>query len=77
VAEALITKKPEGTYLVITDAGPGFDPRDYINLDPARATKRNGRGIAQARTISFDKVTYNKKGNQVMGFVSSEAELDW
>lgn len=77
VAEALVTRKKEGTYVVITDAGPGFDPRAYINLDPARALNRNGRGIAQARTVSFDKMTYSKKGNQVMGFVSSEEELDW
>jgi DNA-binding response OmpR family regulator len=77
VAEALVTRKPEGTYVVITDAGPGFDPRAYVNLDPARAMKRSGRGIAQARTISFDKLTYNKIGNQVMGFVSSEETIEW
>jgi DNA-binding response OmpR family regulator/anti-sigma regulatory factor (Ser/Thr protein kinase) len=77
VAEALVTKKPDGTYVVITDAGRGFDPRAYMNLDPARAMKRSGRGIAQARTISFDKLTYNKTGNQVMGFVSCEETIDW
>lgn len=77
VADVLVTRKPEGTYMVITDAGPGFDPRAFINLDPTRATRRIGRGIAQARTISFDKLTFNKDGNQVMGFVSNEAELDW
>lgn len=77
IAEVLVTKKPEGTYVVITDGGSGFDPRAYVVLDPARARKRNGRGIAQARTISFDKVTYNKIGNQVMGFVSNEAQLAW
>ncbi|TAL36153.1 MAG: response regulator [Alphaproteobacteria bacterium] len=53
----------------ITDEGPGFDWRNYIQLDPARAFDSSGRGIAQAAAISFDEIAYNEKGNAVTATV--------
>ena len=55
----------------VTDEGLGFDWRNYIQLDPARAFDSSGRGIAQAATISFDEIAYNDKGNIVTATVFS------
>lgn len=75
--EAVITQKDDGIYLVITDQGNGFNWHRYMTIDPSRASDTHGRGIAQARAISFDKLTYNEKGNQVVAVVSKKQNLEW
>lgn len=75
--EAIITKKPEGIYAVITDMGPGFDWQKFMMIEPSRAKDNHGRGIAQARAISFDKLSYNQTGNQAIAFVSMASHLEW
>ena len=76
-ANAVITRKEEGIYIVVTDEGEGFVWQSYMSIDPARAGDNHGRGIAQARASSFDKLTFNEKGNQAIGFVGREMRLDW
>jgi CheY-like chemotaxis protein len=49
----------------ITDEGQGFDFRQYLELDPARAFEPNGRGIALARMMSFSRLEYQGVGNVV------------
>ena len=49
----------------ITDQGAGFDWEHYLEMDPTRAFDSHGRGIAMARMLSFDKITYLGSGNQV------------
>lgn len=49
--------------LLIHDDGPGFDWRQYCELDPARALEPNGRGIALARQIAFPDLEYLGGGN--------------
>ncbi len=51
--------------LSITDMGNGFDWRPYMEIEPSRATHGNGRGIAKANLLGFDRVTYVGKGNEV------------
>lgn len=51
--------------VTIADEGPGFDWRPYMEIEPSRATKGNGRGIAKANLISFDNLTYHGNGNKV------------
>lgn len=75
--EAIITRKPEGVYAVITDMGEGFPWKKYMMIEPSRAMDNHGRGIAQARSISFDKLTYNQQGNQAIAFVSTSSVIDW
>jgi DNA-binding response OmpR family regulator len=53
----------------IEDAGPGFDWRAYLDYDAARAFDPNGRGIAIARAMSFDELTYHGRGNLVVATV--------
>lgn len=75
--EAIITRKEDGIYVVITDKGPGFDWRKFMMIEPSRAHDNHGRGIAQARALSFDKLTFNESGNQVIGFVSLSRQIEW
>lgn len=74
---ATITHKQGGVYVVIEDEGAGFDWKRYLQIDPARAGDNHGRGIAQANAMSFDKLTYNEKGNKAVGFVSYKTQLQW
>ena len=76
-AEAAITRKDEGVYAVITDQGTGFEWRRYMSIDPSRAGDNHGRGIAQARAMNFDRLTYNDQGNQAIAFISAQPRLEW
>ena len=51
--------------VLISDQGNGFDPRPFMEIEPSRATKANGRGIAKANLLCFDRIAYLGKGNQV------------
>ena len=75
--DAVLARKTDGIYVVITDQGDGFQWQEFLSIDPSRAGDNHGRGIAQARMLSFDKLTYNAKGNQVVGFVRHLQELEW
>ncbi len=75
--EAVITHKDNGIYAVITDQGNGFNWKRYLTIEPSRAKDNNGRGIAQANAISFDKLTFNEKGNQAIAFVSKAPQIQW
>lgn len=55
--------------LQVTDEGAGFNWRPYLTADPAHAAPVNGRGIALARQFSFDRLQYNRSGNQVRAYV--------
>lgn len=77
VVEAAITRKDNGVYVVITDPGEGFHWKKYMNIDPSRASDNHGRGIAQANAVSFDKLTFNEKGNQAIAFVNNKVSLKW
>jgi CheY-like chemotaxis protein/anti-sigma regulatory factor (Ser/Thr protein kinase) len=76
-AEAVLTRKEDGIYFIVTDEGNGFNWRKYMMIDPSRAGDNHGRGIAQANAVSFDKLAYNAKGNQVVAFVSGHQQLEW
>lgn len=75
--DVVIARRPDGIFVVITDPGKGFDWKSWIALDPARAGETHGRGIACARSISFDKITYNPAGNQVAAFSRNTAPMSW
>lgn len=51
--------------LFVRDAGRGFDWKRYLEIDPQRARDLNGRGIALARSVSFDALHYSASGNEV------------
>lgn len=76
-ATATVAHKDDGTYVIIEDQGEGFQWQRYMRIDPARAGDNHGRGIAQANTMSFDKLKYNEKGNQAVAFVGNKGRLEW
>jgi CheY-like chemotaxis protein len=49
----------------ITDQGQGFDWNAYLDMAPDRVFDNHGRGIAMARMLSFDRLEYRGRGNQV------------
>ncbi len=71
-AELTIARRDDGLYAVVRDDGSGFDWRPYMVIDPARAGHDHGRGIAQARAASFDRLAYNESGNQAVAFVRNK-----
>lgn len=50
-------------HFTIRDQGEGFDWRNYLELDPARAFDSHGRGIAMARMLAFASLEYLERGN--------------
>lgn len=58
-------QNPSQMMVTIMDEGQGFDWRPFLEIEPSRATQASGRGIAKANMISFDKIIYSGKGNQV------------
>lgn len=76
-ATATVAHKEDGVYVIIEDQGEGFKWQRYMTIDPARAGDNHGRGIAQANTMSFDKLRYNEKGNQAVAYVSFKGRLEW
>lgn len=51
--------------IVIEDAGNGFDFKKYLDVDTARMTDPNGRGIAITKMYAFDEMEYIGNGNKV------------
>ncbi|MGE0408695.1 MAG: hypothetical protein AB7P23_05460 [Amphiplicatus sp.] len=74
VAEAVLARRDDGVYVVIKDAGAGFDWSEFVKFSPARAAHRNGRGIQVARLTCFDKLSFNETGNLVSVFTSASGD---
>ncbi|HEY7774549.1 MAG TPA: response regulator [Marinagarivorans sp.] len=74
--EAFYQRQEDGHYLKIRDCGKGFNWRKYLKVDPPRALQSHGRGIAQAHSMSFDKISYNEAGNEVTAFVAYDSDND-
>lgn len=53
----------------VTDQGRGFDWTRYLAVDAFRSSATHGRGIALARMVSFDELSYEGSGNTVVGIV--------
>lgn len=74
--ELVFTRRSEGCYVSVRDPGPGFQWRDYLTFDPARAPHAHRRGIAQAAS-RFDKLAFNEAGNEAVAFLGRESQLTW
>lgn len=75
--DVLAAHKPEGIFVVITDPGPGFKWQNWMTIDPARSNEMHGRGIVKARSVSFDSLTYNPAGNQVVAHTKDVPDVAW
>lgn len=70
--DVVLQRKPDGMYLQISDEGEGFEWWRYLEIDPCRATHPNGRGIALANKISFDRLQFTHNGSRVLGVVDTQ-----
>lgn len=71
--DIVLQRKPEGIYLQVSDEGKGFEWWRYLEIDPSRATHPNGRGIALANKISFDRLQFTQDGSRVLAVVENHA----
>lgn len=67
--ELRLDRKADELRFTIRDEGPGFLWNGYLTVDPKRAFDNHGRGIAIARSMSFDSVEYRGTGNEVVATV--------
>ena len=67
--EIVFERRPIDLVFTIRDQGQGFDWQRYLDFDPDRVFDPNGRGIAMARTTSFDSIEYQGNGNTVVATV--------
>ena len=70
-------RNEKGIYVSIKDQGAGFNWRQYLTIDPARAADNHGRGIARARAASFTNIKYNEAGNQVVVHTDNNKTMEW
>lgn len=64
-AELTFTRAGSHARFTIRDEGAGFDWKNYLEMDPARAFDSHGRGIAMARQLAFESLEYQGTGNVV------------
>ena len=72
-ASVQFRREAEWLLLTVSDPGPGFDWHSWLRFDPARAAAKNGRGIAQAHLLAFDRLQFNEAGNVVTALVRRTA----
>lgn len=68
-AIARFRRLPDRIELEVEDQGEGFEWKPFLELYPERALDPNGRGIAMARQLSFDRLEYQGRGNRVLAVV--------
>lgn len=72
IATAHLVRQSSRLSLQIIDQGNGFEWNKYLDFDPERAFDTHGRGIALANKLSFDRIEYRGKGNQVVTVLQLE-----
>ena len=73
VVDVLFERFCDCIHVTITDQGSGFDWRKYEQINPERILESHGRGIAMAKALSFSRVEYRGKGNQVVCVIKAES----
>lgn len=72
--DIVLQRKPDGIFLQVSDEGKGFEWWRYLEIDPSRATHPNGRGIALANKISFDRLQFTQDGSRVLAVVETDSK---
>lgn len=65
-----VERSAQALVVRIADQGPGFEPGEYLTLNPVRALDPHGRGIAMARQVSFSHLAYEGSGNVAVATVA-------
>ncbi len=69
VARVRFQRYDDTIQIAIEDEGPGFDPEPYLSIDPNRVFDTHGRGIALARLMSFDALSYDHGGRRAVATI--------
>lgn len=69
MATVMMMDTDDEIHFLIQDQGRGFDWHHYIDVDPNRKHHPNGRGIAWAKYMAFDRVEYRGVGNEVLAVI--------
>ncbi|MCF1505934.1 response regulator [Afifella sp. H1R] len=75
--EATAMRRDDGVYVSVKDNGPGFNWRSFLTTDPSRSAAPCGRGISRAANFAFDRLTYDKSGNQAVAFTANKPRVKW
>ena len=75
--EVVVVQRSDGVYAVITDDGEGFNWELYTSETRDGRSDCEGRGIMNTILMSFDSVSYNRKGNRVVACMRSDSSFDW
>lgn len=67
--ESKIVNGQRELHFLFQDPGDGFEWKDFLDFDPLRFTKPNGRGIAMAKMLSLDRLEYQGNGNTVLAVI--------
>ncbi len=70
LVEVLFERRSDQIRVTISDQGQGFDWREYEYLKEERLLESHGRGIAMAKSLSFDHLEYQGVGNQVLCIIN-------
>ncbi len=73
-AELEFVRENDELRFTIRDQGAGFEWRNYLEMDPARAFDAHGRGIALARQQAFAALDYQGSGNVVTTTIQLKQE---
>ena len=73
--EVIFERHAEQIRLTVRDQGAGFDWREYQEIQADRLMESHGRGIAMARSLSFDHMEYQGNGNQVVCVVTLKYQV--
>jgi len=75
VARVEFRRATKSIRLRVTDEGPGFDFRRFVEAE-VPTDRPNGRGICIARTLCFDRMTYRGQGNVVEVVMAIDQDED-
>lgn len=76
VVDVLFERGAGSIQITITDQGCGFNWRDYEYIHAGRILESHGRGIAMAKALSFSRIEYCGKGNQVVCVINTDPSLN-
>ena len=62
----LVDRNEAEIRMLIRDDGKGFEWQQYLELEGRGSAELHGRGIAISKCISFDRLEYRGRGNEVV-----------
>lgn len=71
VAQLSLYRTESSMLFLVCDEGAGFEWDRYLRIEPEQLVRPNGRGIALARQISFNRLDYAGDGSVVLAEINT------